>query len=375
MSTLYHANFSLQKRKRREYRQARKQQFKRPEPNFSTYEGRTRGKRMKYTYSEEEDEGYSDATTSRRSTRNTRAHTPAEGLPTVTQSGRQVKARQGGAYGESILSGAQGPAVTVGGYDDASDELENAAEADDGGRPRRAVAANSTNGRAPKGGRHIDGYNQVDEMTSSEEDNASEQDYGGKLIFILFCYMIHLLYFFLGELGASELSQEPRQLRSFQVLYVFVTSTMLIRLVDDEEEEDVVLASDVDDQDELTDADEDEEMEDGEKKSLVVKLPVKTPTPERKTFIKLRVTPEKDTSKSPSFFSTATGPVDSSMPQGKENAQPAPVSLGAPETIKRSSTPPLAPAPSASRSPLAFRGSPEKPNPYQPSIDVGYGGS
>ena len=278
---------------------------------------------MKYTYSEEEDEGYSDATTSRRSTRNTRAHTPAEGFgPTVTQSGRQVKARQGGTYGESILSGAQGSAVTVGGYDGASDELENATEADNGGRPRRAAAANSTNGRAPKGGRHIEGYNDVDEMTSDEEADASEQDYG-----------------------------------------------------DDEEEDDVVLASDVDDQDELSDADEDEEMEDGEKKSLVVKLPVKTPTPERKTVIKLRVTPDKDVSKSPSFFSNTTAPVDPSMSQGKENTKPAPVSLGAPEALKRSSTPPLAPAPSASRSPLAFRGSPEKPNPYQPSIDVGYGGS
>ncbi|TVY26142.1 hypothetical protein LHYA1_G004001 [Lachnellula hyalina] len=312
---------TLEKRKRREYRQARKHQFKRPEPNFSMYEGRTRGKRMKYTYSEEEDEGYSDTTTSRRSTRNTRAHTPAEGLGlTVTQSGRQVKARQGGAYGESILSGAQGQAVTVEGYEGISDGPENAAGGDNGGRPRRAAAAaaNSTIGLAPKGGRHIEGYNDVDEMTSDEEADASEQDYG-----------------------------------------------------DDEEEDDVVLASDADDQDELSD--EDEEMEDGEKKSLVVKLPVKTPTPERKTVIKLRVSPEKDVPRSPNFFSNATAPVDSSISQGKENAKPAPVSLGRPEAPKRSTPPPLAPAPSTSRSPLAFRRSPEKPNTYPPSIDVGYG--
>ncbi|TVY44784.1 hypothetical protein LOCC1_G002144 [Lachnellula occidentalis] len=311
---------TLEKRKRREYRQARKHQFKRPEPNFSMYEGRTRGKRMKYTYSEEEDEGYSDTTTSRRSTRNTRAHTPAEGFgPTVTQSGRQVKARQGGAYGESILSGAQGQAVTVEGYDGINDGPENATGGDNGGRPRRAAAANFTNGAAPKGGQHIEGYNDVDEMTSDEEADASEQDYG------------------------------------------------------DDEEDDGVLASDVDDQEELSD--EDEEMEDGERKSLVVKLPVKTPTPERKSVIKLRVTPEKDVSKSSSFFSNATAPVDSSMSQGKENAKPAPVSLGTPEVPERSSTPPLVTAPSTSRSPLAFRGSPEKPNTYQPSIDVGYGGS
>lgn len=282
------------------------------------YEGRTRGKRMKYTYSEDEDDVYSDATTSRRSTRNTRAHTPAEAsAPTVTQSGRQVKARQGGAYGESILSGAQGSNPAVAGYDGASDELEHANE-NDGSRPRRA--ASSTNGTAPKGGRHIEGYNDVDEMTSDEEDDASEQDYG-----------------------------------------------------DDEEEEDVVLASDADDQDELSDADSDVEMENGEKQSLVVKLPLKTPTPEKKQTIKLHVSPDKnDASKSQQPFSNANGQADSSIPQGKENTRPAStVSLGTPEDSKPSSTAPAAPS---AKSPLAFRGSPEKPAPYKPSIDVGSGG-
>jgi hypothetical protein len=73
---------------------------------------------MKYTYSDEEEESYSDATTSRRSTRNTGTHTPAEGLaPTVTMSGRQVKSRHGGAYGESMLSGTHTPAVNEGGLD------------------------------------------------------------------------------------------------------------------------------------------------------------------------------------------------------------------------------------------------------------------
>jgi hypothetical protein len=145
---------------------------------------------------------------------------------------------------------------------------------------------------------------------------------------------------------------------------------------DDEEEDDhVSLASDVEDQDDLTDADEDEEMQDGEKKSLVVKLPVKTPTPERKTFLKLRLAPEP--SKSPGLNSNTNGQADSLKSQGKENTLPASVSSEAPESLKRASTPPAVPisVPSASRSPLAFRGSPEKPNPFTPSIDVGYGGS
>jgi len=87
-----------EKRRRREYRLARKAAFTRPEPGFSLYEGRTRGKRMRYTYSDEEDG--SDGLSSRQSTR---ISTPLEAGPTVTASGRQVKSRLGGMYGESML--------------------------------------------------------------------------------------------------------------------------------------------------------------------------------------------------------------------------------------------------------------------------------
>ena len=69
----------------------RKEQFKRPEPGFSMYEGRTRGKRMKYTYSDDEDIFYTDSST-RRSTRNTGTATPAETGPVTTMSGRQIRA-------------------------------------------------------------------------------------------------------------------------------------------------------------------------------------------------------------------------------------------------------------------------------------------
>jgi hypothetical protein len=58
---------------------------------------------MRYTYSEDDDDG-SDALSSRRSTRPSGISTPAEHAgPTVTASGRQVKSRLGGMYGESIL--------------------------------------------------------------------------------------------------------------------------------------------------------------------------------------------------------------------------------------------------------------------------------
>ena len=344
--SLHQVNFSFsvlissQKRKRREYRQARKQQFKRPEPNLSLYEGRTRGKRMKYTYSDdEEDDLYSDATTSRRSNRNTGTHTPAEGLaPTVTLSGRQVRSRQGGAYGESMLSGTQTPAVNAEGPDGTSEEPENGENA--GSRPRRsAVTSRGPNGWKEKGV-HIEGYNSVDEM-DSEEDDASEQDYG-----------------------------------------------------DDEEEEDrVSLESDDDDQDVLTDVED--EFLDEAKRSLVVKLPLKTPTPERKINVKTLLKPEKEPPQ-------LTGPppiIDGDQSQGSSIAlQPASVSstsnigdsiqpsssfattskepsLLTESSVETTSLPAKSPLNPSPPSPLTLRGSPEKPRTFTPSIDVGYGGA
>ncbi|KAI5304622.1 hypothetical protein KEM56_006241 [Ascosphaera pollenicola] len=101
---------SEEKRKRRDYRLARKAAFARPEPGFSLYEGRTRGKKMKYTYSDDEDESslYSGLELgggggARRSARN-RQSSPVEQGPVYTASGRQVKTRQGGVYGEILSS-------------------------------------------------------------------------------------------------------------------------------------------------------------------------------------------------------------------------------------------------------------------------------
>jgi hypothetical protein len=291
---------------------------------------------MKYTYSDDDEDIYSDATTSRRSTRHTGTHTPAEGLsgPTVTLSGRQVKSRQGGAYGESMLSGTHTPAIAAGGFDGTSEEPENEESA--GGRPRRAAATNhGLNGWGSKGGRHIEGYNDVDEMTSEDEDDASEQDYG------------------------------------------------------DDEEEDVPLESDVDDPDELTD--DDDEIDEAEKQSLIIKLPVKTPTPERKTAVKLRLTPVGDfeagqyKQETPDLAPNRTSPT----PIDKENINiqrlsptvtPGPFaplqSEAATKPINIPPRSPSIPAPASPMSPsLAFRGSPEKPQAFPASINVGYGGS
>lgn len=117
----------LQKRKRREYRQMRKEQFKRPEPGFSLYEGRTRGKRMKYTYSDDEDI-FSDSTGYRRSARNTGTNTPAETVPVTTSSGRTVRAP---------------PRLNVTTGEDLPDDTLEVATENPAGRPRRSAAANS----------------------------------------------------------------------------------------------------------------------------------------------------------------------------------------------------------------------------------------
>ncbi|KAH6896996.1 hypothetical protein B0T10DRAFT_170854 [Thelonectria olida] len=151
-----------EKRKRREYRQMRKEQFKRPEPGFSLYEGRTRGKKMKYTYSDDEDTFDSDTTT-RRSTRNTGTNTPAETGPVTTASGRQIRAptRLNANPGSSAPGSVQG---------DAS-ELDKENSVGPTGRPRRSAAVNhGTSGWA--------GTSTKSRQNSDESDEESEAEFG-----------------------------------------------------------------------------------------------------------------------------------------------------------------------------------------------------
>ncbi|PVI07629.1 hypothetical protein DM02DRAFT_497216, partial [Periconia macrospinosa] len=163
-----------EKRKRREYRNARKAAFTRPEPGYSLYEGRTRGKRMRYTFSDEENELDSDALSVRRSARNSGRETPGvpAAAPTVTASGRQVRSRATGAYGESLLSGqtTERASPATGDYvrSEASEEPQNAH-----GRSTRAAATKAVNGFSKKR-KHSETYNSSDE----EEDDATSWDGG-----------------------------------------------------------------------------------------------------------------------------------------------------------------------------------------------------
>ena len=58
---------------------------------------------MRYTY-DEDDGSLSDATSTRRSARQSTRNTPFENGPTITSSGRQVRQPRTGEYGESLLS-------------------------------------------------------------------------------------------------------------------------------------------------------------------------------------------------------------------------------------------------------------------------------
>lgn len=152
---------------------ARKAQFTRPEPGFSLYEGRTRGKRIKYTFSDEED-GASDAVSTRRSNRQSGLSTPAEpARPTVTASGRHVKSRYGGAYGETMPSSHHDhdQAPSVNGLDGTEDDEEVQASTLRSGR------ATCNRGRRER--RHADDTDSIDCMDDESDPTSSGHEWNG----------------------------------------------------------------------------------------------------------------------------------------------------------------------------------------------------
>jgi hypothetical protein len=122
------------------------------------YEGRTRGKKLKYTYSDDEDM-FLDGLPSRRSTRNASSNvTPAEpSRPRFTASGRQIRSRAGGLYGEALLTGQR--------EDSEFDEDE-----EDEGRPQRARTSINPNGYS--------GYRDDDLEAESEAAPSEAYDSG-----------------------------------------------------------------------------------------------------------------------------------------------------------------------------------------------------
>lgn len=117
----------------------------------------------------------SDATSARRSTRHQSARsTPFEAGPTFTASGRQTKRPRVGDYGESLLS--NNVMITdelAPDYDESSGERAGSNDSDpvrSGGRATRSGGAGNGNSRQRM---HIEGYNSIDEM--SDEDDAGDE--------------------------------------------------------------------------------------------------------------------------------------------------------------------------------------------------------
>ncbi|KAK2605347.1 hypothetical protein N8I77_008189 [Diaporthe amygdali] len=164
-----------EKRKRREYRRTQKERFRRPEPGFSLYEGRTRGKRVKYTYSDDED-FYTDSTNNRRSTRNTRNHTPVEAGPVITASGRQSRPPPR-LTADNLSNGDASAAPSVQGDDafggNADTEMSEAPEIGPTGRPRRTAAAQHATNGWPNSRKRNRPY-----VSDDEDDDESEPDFG-----------------------------------------------------------------------------------------------------------------------------------------------------------------------------------------------------
>ncbi|KAJ4348939.1 hypothetical protein N0V95_005024 [Ascochyta clinopodiicola] len=152
------------KRKRREYRVNRTAAFTRSEPGFSLYEGRTRGKRQRYTYDEGDDFDSDDAPVRRSGRQSGRDSSPIHSGPTVTASGRQVRSRATGTYGETLHSGQT--------TDRASPATGEYMRSDASEEPHQSRSTRAGN---RSGGSHLNR-----EMDSEEDDDATSWDGGGE---------------------------------------------------------------------------------------------------------------------------------------------------------------------------------------------------
>lgn len=158
-----------EKRRRKDYRLARKAAFQRPEPGFSLYEGRTRGKRMRYNYDDvgEDYDGESSIPGSGRST-------PFDdGRPVITASGRQVKSRLGGMYGETMLTDQRREAER----DQTGDSEDTDGLAGTHGRPIRSSVP--TKRAAAARGRYAEGLESESESEADQEAEPSGDEWSG----------------------------------------------------------------------------------------------------------------------------------------------------------------------------------------------------
>ena len=116
----------------------------------------------------------------RRSNRQSGLSTPAESSgPTFTASGRQVRSRHGGAYGEIVLSGQQDATESskIGGLDGAEDD-EDEDEPVSRGRPRRAAQQIRVKAN-PLSKKHTEGYDSLGSMDDESDATTTGNEWDG----------------------------------------------------------------------------------------------------------------------------------------------------------------------------------------------------
>lgn len=128
---------------------------------------------MRYTYSDDDDEG-SDAPSTRRSTRQSDISTPAENQgPTVTLSGRQVRSRFARTYGETLDTTTN---TTTDGVSGEGSEASTRLRGGTGG-PRRSNRAYNTD--QPRATRGKGDYESIDDLDEEDEAASTGNEWGG----------------------------------------------------------------------------------------------------------------------------------------------------------------------------------------------------
>ena len=131
---------------------------------------------MKYTFSEE-DEGDSDSIQARRSNRHSGISTPAEPAgPVFTASGRQVRSRVGGGYGQSLLNGQhENDAIPANGGAEGGPSGEGQQYIDD--RPQRTGLRNGVGRNARRS--HNKDYRSYDGTGDDSDAQSSGEEWDG----------------------------------------------------------------------------------------------------------------------------------------------------------------------------------------------------
>lgn len=132
---------------------------------------------MRYAYDDDDDFDESDYSV-RRSGRHSDRSTPAESNgPVVTASGRQVRAREGGMYGESLLSGQSTAADSPATMDGSEGSTRASRQATRGGMPRKRNFDEIYNGTDEEDdAASSGGWNSADNEDEGDQDGSDADD-------------------------------------------------------------------------------------------------------------------------------------------------------------------------------------------------------